>query len=154
MMEEGLSLTGGAPPSSPSRISKFTHPLTRLSSSLGLRASRPSPISISREPSLRSGQYSPARVSPLRSFSFPPLPKGQINLTVQEEPNGTATSFVPSSPRLPDGSFMSNGSVSSLQSRSRNSSHINLSSLAPRQAISRTLSGNYHGQSGSYHDEE
>ncbi|RDX56346.1 hypothetical protein OH76DRAFT_1460067 [Lentinus brumalis] len=154
MMEEGLSLTGGAPASSPSRLSKFISPLTRLSSSLGLRASRPSPISVSREPSLRSGQYSPARVSPLRSFSFPPQPKGQNGLTVQDEPNGTATSYVPSSPRLPDGSFMSNGSVSSLQSRSRNSSHINLSSLAPRQTVSRTLTGMYHGQSASYRDEE
>ncbi|RPD66533.1 hypothetical protein L226DRAFT_500997 [Lentinus tigrinus ALCF2SS1-7] len=154
MMEEGLSLTGGAPPSSPLRMSTLTIPFTRLSSSLGLRASRPSPISISRESSLRSGQYSPSRVSPLRSFSFPPMPKGQNGLAVQDEPNGTATSFVPSSPRLADGSFMSNGSVSSLQSRSRNSSHINLSSLAPRQAVSRTLNGSYHSQSGSHRDDE
>ena len=156
MMEEGLSLTGGAPPSpswssSGSRVSNYLPPLDRLSSSLGLRASRPSPLSISRDPSLRSGQYSPGRASPLRSFSFPGS-KAQNGLSAHDEPNGTATSFIPSSPRLPDGSIVSNGSVSSLQSRSRNSSHINLSSLAPRQ-VSRSLNGSYHGPSSSYHDE-
>ncbi|KAI0707728.1 nucleoside phosphatase family-domain-containing protein [Earliella scabrosa] len=156
MMEEGLSLTGGAPPSpswpsSGSRVSNYLPPLDRLSSSLGLRASRPSPLSISRDPSLRSGQYSPGRASPLRSFSFPGS-KAQNGLSAHDEPNGTATSFIPSSPRLPDGSIVSNGSVSSLQSRSRNSSHINLSSIAPRQ-VSRSLNGSYHGPSSSYHDE-
>ncbi len=155
MMEEGLSLTGAAPPSpswssSGSRLSSYLPPIGRLSSSLGLRASRPSPLSISRDPSMRLGQYSPGRVSPMRSFSFPGS-KSQNGLAAHDEPNGTATSFVPSSPRLPDGSIVSNGSVSSLQSRSRNSSHINLSSLAPRQAVSRTSNGSY--PSSSYHDE-
>ena len=159
MMEEGLSLTGGAPPS-PSRslsdprlsLSNIIRPIQRLASNSGLRLSRPSPLNISREPSVRSGQYSPVRVSPLRSFSFP-VTQAQTGLAPRDESNGTATAFIPSSPRLPDGSFMSNGSVSSLQSRSRNSSHINLSSLVPRQAASRTFSGSQHGPSASYHDE-
>ncbi|OSD08457.1 hypothetical protein PYCCODRAFT_1356766 [Trametes coccinea BRFM310] len=158
MMEEGQSLTGGPPPSpvwspSPSRMSfQFLPPLRRLSSSLGLRAPRPSPLSLSRDSSLRSGQRSPARVSPLRSFSFP-VPKVQGSLTPHDAPNGTATSYVPGSPRLHDGSIVSNGSVSSLSSRSRNNSHINLSSLAPRQAISRTLSSGMHAPSAPYHEE-
>lgn len=158
-MEEGLSLTGGRPPSpswpsSNSRLPSFMTPLNRLSSSLGFRASRPSPIKISRDPSMRSGQYSPARISPLRSYSLP-IVNVQNSLAAHDEPNGTATSYVPSSPRLPDGSIMSNGSVSSLLSRSRNSSHINLSSLGPRQTISRSSTGgySYHGSSISFHDE-
>ncbi|KAH9900952.1 nucleoside phosphatase family-domain-containing protein [Cubamyces lactineus] len=158
MMEEGQSLTGGSPPSpvwspSPSRMSfQLLPPLKRLSSNLGLRASRPSPITISRESSTRSGQYSPVRVSPLRSFSFP-VPKAQGGLAPHDPPNGTATSFVPGSPRLHDGSIVSNGSVSSLSSRSRNNSHINLSSLAPRQAVSRTLSSGLHTPTAPYHEE-
>ncbi|TBU35578.1 nucleoside phosphatase family-domain-containing protein [Dichomitus squalens] len=159
MMEEGLSLTGGPPPS-PSRsasgsrlsLSNIIQPIQRLASNTGFRSSRPSPLSISREPSLRSGQYSPVRVSPLRSFSFP-IAQAHSSLAPHDEPNGTATAFIPSSPRLPDGSFMSNGSVSSLQSRSRNSSNVNLSSLAPRQAASRTMSSGHHVLSASYHDE-
>ncbi|KAI0362549.1 hypothetical protein OH77DRAFT_1467413 [Trametes cingulata] len=155
-MEEGQSLTGGSPPSpswAPSRVSsQFLPPLQRLSSSLGLRASRPSPLTISREPSIRAGQHSPARVSPLRSFSFP-VPKTQVGLAPHDTSNGTATSFVPGSPRLHDGSIVSNGSVSSLSSRSRNNSHINLSSLAPRQAVSRTLSSGLHTPTAPYHEE-
>ncbi|KAI0780527.1 nucleoside phosphatase family-domain-containing protein [Trametes elegans] len=153
MMEEGQSLTGGPPPSPPwspsaSRLS-FLPPLRRLSSTLGLRASRPPPLVISREPSGRSAQYSPARVSPLRSFSYP-IPKTPGGLDAS---NGTATSFVPGSPRLQDGSVVSNGSVSSLLSRSRNNSHINLSSLAPRQVISRSLSSGLHSPTSPYHEE-
>ncbi|CDO73654.1 hypothetical protein BN946_scf185014.g124 [Trametes cinnabarina] len=152
MMEEGQSLTGGPPPS-PSRLSfQIFPPLRRLSSSLGLRAPRPSPLSLSRDPSLRSGQHSPARVSPLRSYSFP-VPKVQGGLGPHDAPNGTATAIVPGSPRLHDGSIVSNGSVSSLSSRSRNNSHINLSSLAPRQAISRSLSSGMHAPIAPYHEE-
>ncbi|KAI0672816.1 nucleoside phosphatase family-domain-containing protein [Trametes maxima] len=158
MMEEGQSLTGGPPPSPPwspsaSRMSlQLLPPLKRLSSTLGLRASRPSPLTISRDSSMRSGQYSPARVSPLRSFSFP-VTKQHGGLVPPDTPNGTATSFVPGSPRLHDGSIVSNGSVSSLSSRSRNNSHINLSSLAPRQAISRTASSGSRTPTGPYHEE-
>ncbi|KAI0636579.1 nucleoside phosphatase family-domain-containing protein [Trametes polyzona] len=158
MMEEGQSLTGGPPPSPPwspsaSRISlQLLPPLKRLSSTLGIRASRPSPLIISRESSSRSGQPSPARASPHRSFSFP-VPKTQGGLAPHDAPNGTATSFVPGSPRLHDGSIVSNGSVSSLLSRSRNNSHINLSSLAPRQAISRSASSSLHAPASPFHDE-
>ena len=159
MMEEGLSLTGGTLPSSRSapgpRLSfnNIVRPIQRLASN-GLRQSRPSPLTISRESSTMSGQHSPARVSPMRSFSFPAV-QTVNSIGPHDEPNGTATAYgpAPSSPRLPDGSFVSNGSVSSLQSRSRNSSHINLSSLAPRQAISRTFSGGNHAPSAPYHDE-
>ncbi|KAI0373058.1 hypothetical protein BV20DRAFT_963556 [Pilatotrama ljubarskyi] len=158
MMEEGQSLTGGSPPSpswspSASRVSsQLLPPLKRLSSSLGFRASRPSPLTISREPSVRGGPHPPARVSPLRSFSFP-VPKAQGGLAPHDTSNGTATAFVPGSPRLHDGSMVSNGSVSSLSSRSRNNSHINLSSLAPRQAVSRTLSSGLHTPTAPYHEE-
>ncbi|KAH9852728.1 nucleoside phosphatase family-domain-containing protein [Lenzites betulinus] len=159
MMEEGQSLTGGPPPSpSPSRISlQFLPPLNRLTSSLGIRAPRPSPLTISRESSARSGsgQYSPARVSPHRSFSYP-VQKTQGGLVPHphDAPNGTATAFVPGSPRLQDGSsIVSNGSVSSLLSRSRNSSHINLSTLPPRQGMSRSASSSLYAPPSAFHEE-
>ncbi|EIW60217.1 apyrase [Trametes versicolor FP-101664 SS1] len=158
MMEEGQSLTGGPPPSPPwspsaSRLSlHLLPPLQRISSSLGIRASRPSPLTLSRESSMRGGQYSPARISPNRSFSHPVM-KTQGGLAPYEAPNGTATSYVPGSPRLQDGSIVSNGSVSSLLSRSRNSSHINLSSLAPRQATSRSVSSGMYPPASPFHEE-
>ena len=158
-MEEGFSLTGGGSgaPASP-RVSLNILPssIQRITSTLGVRAGRPSPIITGRDAPPRSGQFSPARVA--RSFSYPTA-KGMnggstLAAPPYDEPNGTATAFVPSSPRLPDGSIVSNGSVSSLQSRSRNSSHINLSSLAPRQPVSRSAFGvAFHSPTASYHDE-
>ena len=149
MMEEGLSLTGGVPPSPRLSLNSLPSSIQRITSSLSGRAPRPPPINANRNAPPRTGPYSPGPIA--RSFSYP-IVRGTNGLTVHDEPNGTATSFVPSSPRLPDGSMVSNGSVASLQSRSRNSSHINLSSLAPRQAIARTSLG-YHTPTTSYHDE-
>ncbi|OBZ65744.1 Golgi apyrase [Grifola frondosa] len=135
-MEEGQALNGGSsssPPWSPSssRTSLQFLP-SRLSSTFGLRSSRPPAINVNGHASFRPGQHSPVRV-----FSFP-LQNGAVTPDIL---NGTATSFVPGSPRLHDGSIMSKGSFSSLSSRSRNSSNMNLSSLIPRQTISRTNSG-------------
>ncbi|GBE81864.1 Golgi apyrase [Sparassis crispa] len=148
-MEEGRALNGGSQlrmsrSSSLLRISsQILQPLKTLSSSLGSRNHHPPSIGItvtSRHPT-RSGQYSPSRVSPLRSLSYPPQ-KPPL-LSPIDAPNGTATAFVPGSPRLQDGSIVSNGSLASLTSRSRNSSQVNLAVLTPRQTISRASSGAY-----------
>ncbi|KAI0069833.1 hypothetical protein K474DRAFT_1609817 [Panus rudis PR-1116 ss-1] len=138
-MEEGRFLNGVPQrPSSPtSRLfSNMLDPLSRMPSS-GARASRPSPLVVNGPP--RSGQSSPHRVSPIhRSFSYP-TPKSPVGLNSMTDlsmANGAATSYVPGSPRLHDGSMVSNGSLLSLTSRSRNSSRLDLSSV-PRQGVTR-----------------
>lgn len=132
-MEEGHALTGAflspsRPPSPPSRgLFKFLDPLRRITSA-GTRAARPASIVIT-SPNLRSGQQSPARASPHRSPSFPP----------PDFFNGAASSYDPGSPRLYNANLVGNGSLSSLTSRSRNSSRMDLTTLMPR-TISRTHS--------------
>lgn len=130
-MEEGHALNGGLPsprPSSPPArgIARALSALRRISL-LGSHKPRPASIVItSTSPTLRSGQASPSRSSPIRSSSFP-----------TDFYNGAATSFDPGSPRL--GSIAANGSLSSLTSRSRNSSRLDLTTFMPR-TISRTNS--------------
>lgn len=121
-MEEGYTFTNGL--SSPSRptsptsrgVFRLLDPLRRVSS-FGNRPLRPASIVVT-SPTSRSGQSSPSRMSPHRSPSFPP----------QDFSNGAATSYVPGSPRLYNGNLVSNGSVTSLTSRSRNSSRMDLTS--------------------------
>lgn len=126
-MEEGHALTSGlsspSRPSSPTRgIFRLFDPLRRLPS-LGSRSIRSASIVIT-SPTLRSGQSSPHR-SPV----FPP----------PDFANG-GTSFVPGSPHFYTASLVSNGSVSSLTSRSRNSSRMDLPSFVSMQTIPRTSS--------------
>ncbi|EMD38143.1 hypothetical protein CERSUDRAFT_113288 [Gelatoporia subvermispora B] len=143
-MEEAQPLKSPSPlPWSPSasRLSfQVLQPLRSLSSTLGSRAFRPPPIQIhSHHSPVRSNHFSPVRTSPIRSLSAP-APRAQNGLTASDVASGSATAFVPGSPRLDDGGIVSVGSVSSLSSRSRNSSQMNLTSLAARQTISRTNS--------------
>ncbi|GJE87050.1 golgi apyrase [Phanerochaete sordida] len=121
-MEEGRSLMNGlASPSSPPRggVSRALAMLRRFSSFGTSRMPPPLPIVLTSQPS-------PTRGSMTRSPSFPPV----------DFADGAASSFNPGSPRL--GSLAFNGSVTSLTSRSRNSSRLDLSTL-PR-TISRTHS--------------
>lgn len=151
-MEEGQALTSnGAPPSprwpSSPRVSlQILQPLGRLSGSFGRKTLRPPPINVNGQNiySLKSSQSSPpgTRASPSRSYSYPSS-KSSYGLSVPDTPNGAATAVVPGSPRCGDGNIVSNGSVSSLTSRSRNSSQMNLSSFMSRQTISRTASGSH-----------
>ncbi|CAL1705473.1 unnamed protein product [Somion occarium] len=136
-MEEGRPHNGFPQhPSSPtSRLfSKLFDSSVRLTSS-GTRFPRPSPLSVhSGDGTLRSGQSSPRRGSPIhRSFSYPTpnSPIGVNSVLDLTLTNGSATSYVPGSPRLHDGSIVSNGSVASLTSRSRNASRLDLS-VTPR----------------------
>ena len=144
-MEEGRSLNGSPQrPSSPSTrlFSKLLDPTLRFQQLSGSRSSRPSTLYVHEgDGVMRSGQSSPRRVSPIhRSFSYPTpkSPAGVNSSTDLTLTNGSATAYVPGSPRLHDGSIVSNGSVASLTSRSRNSSRLDLSSVIPRQTISRT----------------
>lgn len=117
-MEEGRALTNGLPsrPSSPPvrGASRILTSLRRISS-FGSRSPRPTSIIV-------TGQASPLRGSP----TFPP----------PDFSNAAASSFDPGSPRLANLAF--NGSLSSLTSRSRNSSRLDLTHI-PR-TISRTNS--------------
>ncbi|CCL99627.1 uncharacterized protein FIBRA_01647 [Fibroporia radiculosa] len=136
--------------SSPNRLSfdPIFRPIKHLSTTLGSRPPRLPPVQArSYAPSLRR-----TRNSPTRSFSYP-LAKSPNGLSTSDTINGTATAFVPGSPRLSDGNIVSNGSLSSLTSRSRNSSQVNLSSIGPRQMTSRTSSGS-HAPIGSLFLEE
>ncbi|KAI0797460.1 nucleoside phosphatase family-domain-containing protein [Abortiporus biennis] len=119
-MEEGYGFENGmrspTRPSSPSArlfAKLFDKQLPRSNG-------RPSPLIINTD-GVRSGQSSPSRASYAAS-------------------DVTRAAYVPGSPRLLDGSIVSNGSVASLTSRSRNSSRLDLSSVVPRQSISRTNS--------------
>lgn len=129
-MEEGHAAGAffppSRPPSPPARgIYKLLDPIRRLSS-LGNRASRPASIYVSSpSPTIRSGQSTPVHRSP----TFPP----------PDFSDGAATSFNPGSPRLYNGNLVANGSLSSLTSRSRNSSRMDLTTLIPR-TISRAAS--------------
>jgi len=158
-MEEGRSFSNIPRLSSswsstvPRASSPLFQPFRTLSFSKGSRLVRPLALDMKGyEMSNGAGQYSPTRGSPLRSFSFP-VTKAQTGFSAMEAINGAATAFVPGSPRLSDGNIVSNGSLSSLTSRSRNSSQMNLSSLTPRQMTSRTSSGS-HTPIGSLFQEE
>lgn len=154
--EEGQAQPGpsGTPPSprwsSSPRVSlQLLQPLGRLSGSLGRKSPLrpPPPITVDdKSYVLKAPQSSsPARTSPpARSYTFPASKPGHGLLvpgSVQDSPNGAGTAVVPGSPRFADGNIVSNGSVSSLTSRSRNSSQMNLPSFMSRQTISRTTSG-------------
>ncbi|KAH9952162.1 nucleoside phosphatase family-domain-containing protein [Amylocystis lapponica] len=159
-LEEGQLLYHPRSPSpwtpSPARSSfQLLQPLASLSSSLsglGSRPSRPPPISVSGPGTPpRSNPTTPTRRSPMRSFSFP-VSKGSPGLGA--DANGAATAYAPGSPRLHDGSIAANGSVSSLSSRSRNSSQMNLSALTPRQALSRSSSGVHMAGANMFREDE
>ncbi|KAI0693329.1 nucleoside phosphatase family-domain-containing protein [Cytidiella melzeri] len=129
-LEEGHSLSSlfpssrppSRPPSPPSRnVFKLLDPIRRVAS-LGNRPPlRPVTIQVT-SPGLRSGQASPV----LRSPSFPP----------PDFFNGGA----PGSPRSHNVNILANGSVTSLTSRSRNSSRMDLTTLMSRP-LSRASSG-------------
>ncbi|KAF7799605.1 hypothetical protein EIP86_010843 [Pleurotus ostreatoroseus] len=124
-MEEGHALTSGlstpSRPSSPTRtIFQFFNPFRRRSAS-GNRRMPPASVVIT-SPVSRSGRSSPTHVSPHRSPLFAPA----------DFPSG-----VPGSPHFYTASLVSNGSVASLTSRSRNSSRMDLTSYA-KQALPRT----------------
>ena len=152
-MEEGQFLTGSGLPSPQRPASPASRILAKMLDTTGWPAVqksqiRPLPLSLtSIESGSRSGRSSPLRASPIRrSFSYPTA-KSQ-NGSSESHQNGVsgvgsslaaASSYIPGSPRLQDGGFVvSNGSVASLTSRSRNSSRLDLPSLMPRQQISRT----------------
>ncbi|KAJ3552296.1 hypothetical protein NM688_g4222 [Phlebia brevispora] len=125
-MEEGHAFSSGLstpsrPPSPPRTIFHFINPFRRASS-FGSRNPHPASIVIT-SPVLRSGQSSPTHVSPHRSPLFTP----------SDFPSG-----VPGSPHFYTASLVSNGSVASLTSRSRNSSRMDLTSFATKQTIPRT----------------
>ncbi|PCH37923.1 hypothetical protein WOLCODRAFT_114464 [Wolfiporia cocos MD-104 SS10] len=146
-MEEGVALNEGARSPGPWSASptRMSFQLSRSLRNVSKLGSRPVPaISVnSYDSPPRSGQISPSRKSPLRSFSYPmSRSPSQNGTTALDATNGAATAFVPGSPRLSDGNIVSNGSLSSLTSRSRNSSQMNLSSLTPRQ-MTRTSSGTH-----------
>ncbi|KAI0949853.1 hypothetical protein AcW1_006246 [Taiwanofungus camphoratus] len=148
-LEEGQRFNGGVYSSprsaSPSRLPPRTfRPFRQLMTSLGLHSSRPPFINLNNSITPpRSGQSSPTHRAPVRSFSFP-LSTSQNGLSASEVFNAMGPSCnTPGSPRLYDASIVSNGSASSLSSRSRNSSQMNLSSLTPRQTISRTSSSSH-----------
>lgn len=146
-MEEGQMLNGNGLPSPHRLASPASRILAKMLDTAGWPApqqshSRPPPLSLSSaDNGSRSGLSSPLRASPIRrSFSYPTNKAHNGFGSIPEDiPNGvTASSFMPSSPMLQDGSIVSNGSVASLTSRSRNSSRLDLSTLMPRQQISRT----------------
>ncbi|KIP08716.1 hypothetical protein PHLGIDRAFT_68805 [Phlebiopsis gigantea 11061_1 CR5-6] len=126
-MEEGRALTNGLPSSRPSSrpssppargVSRLITSLKRLSST---NSQKPHST-----PMIMTAPASPLRGSPHRSPTFPP----------PDFSNAAASSFEPGSPRLANLAF--NGSLSSLTSRSRNSSRLDLTHM-PR-TISRTSS--------------
>ena len=134
-------LSGSSPPSRPSRPSALNTPLSR-SSSWGLTqgSSRPSPNRTSSFPL-------PAPLSNITlsssSNGSPPNPVTESSLSLNTNLSmATAHQLTPSSPRL--GGFDEAGAGASLGSfystRSLNSSQMNLSSLVPRQPISRSNS--------------
>ena len=105
---------GRRPPSPPPRgVFKLLDPIRRVASLGSRQPPRPVGIQVT-SPEARSGQASPV----LRSPSFPDF--------------HSANGVVPGSPRLYNVNIVANGSVSSLTSRSRNSSRMDLSSLMPR----------------------
>ncbi|KAI0345096.1 hypothetical protein BDW22DRAFT_1418417 [Trametopsis cervina] len=121
-MEEGYSLAT-APSSRPSSrpasptsrgVFKLLNPIRRVAS-LGSQQPRPVSIQVS-SPNVRSGQPSPV----LRSPSFPPPDFFNV------------TGATPGSPRLYNVNLVANGSLTSLTSRSRNSSRMDLTTLMPR----------------------
>lgn len=121
-MEEGHSFTSNfpssrppsRPPSPPSRgVFKLFDPLRRVATLGSRQPPRPVTIQVT-SPEPRSGQASPV----LRSPSFPDF--------------FTSSGAAPGSPRLYNVNIVANGSVSSLTSRSRNSSRMDLPSLMPR----------------------
>lgn len=120
-MEEGRALTNGLAsprsPSPPTRGVSRAFAALRRWSSFGSHKVPTASIIV-------TGQASPLRGS--RSPTFPPA----------DYPNGAASSFDPGSPRL--GNLVFNGSVSSLTSRSRNSSRLDLSLMS--RTVSRTNS--------------
>ncbi|KAH9843133.1 nucleoside phosphatase family-domain-containing protein [Rhodofomes roseus] len=149
---------------SPTRLSfqQAIRPIAqKLSSTLGI-STRPSSVRVKLTgPPSNHNRYSPTRSSPIRSNSSPfpfsqtkPQPGlglgmgGGLAPPPPGDANGSASSFAPTpgSPRL-DGFAVSvsNGSLSSLTSRSRNSSQMNLSSVAGRggNGMARTASGGY-----------
>ena len=117
-MEEGHSFINNFPPSRPPSpptrgVFKLLDPIRRVASLGSRQPPRPVGIQVT-SPEARSGHASPV----LRSPSFPDF--------------HSANGAVPGSPRLYNVNIVANGSVSSLTSRSRNSSRMDLSSLMPR----------------------
>ncbi|KAI0093758.1 nucleoside phosphatase family-domain-containing protein [Irpex rosettiformis] len=117
-MEEGHSFANSfppsRPPSPPSRgVFRLLDPIRRVASLSSRQPPRPVAIQVT-SPEPRSGQSSPV----LRSPSFPDF----------FSTSGTA----PGSPRLYNVNIVANGSLTSLTSRSRNSSRMDLPSLMPR----------------------
>lgn len=154
-MEEGQYLAGSGLPSPQRPSSPASRILAKMLDTSGWPAAqksqtRPLPLSpTSIENGSRSGRSSPLRASPIRkSFSYPTAKSQNGFSDTHPNLNGVggvgsslaaASAYIPNSPRLQDGSVVvSNGSVASLTSRSRNSSRLDLSSLMPRQQISRT----------------
>lgn len=172
-MEGGLApgpRTSWAP--SPTRRS-FQQITQKISSTLGT-SSKPASLRIKLAGTSSSqNRLSTARASPIRSNSFPQTTP-QLGLALSDA-EGTASSFTPTpgSPRPGAngldgfGMSVSNGSLSALTSRSRNSSQVNLnSSVGPRgkngiartasnglSQITRTTSGS-HGPVGSLYLDE
>jgi golgi apyrase len=150
-MEEGQGSAAGLYPTSPHTSSSFLslrtmfRPIRRITSHL--RYARPPPLA---PPLSRGHTKSTAftRVPPIRSFSFPlphspstsPTMSSSVTLAaINASTTATSTQMGPASPRL--GQFDEAGNVPSFFStRSRNSSQMNLSSLVPRQPISRSNS--------------
>jgi golgi apyrase len=123
-MEEGRPLTSGQ--TTPRSGSPPVHGISRALAVLRRMSSFRSPKQPPSVPIVLTGQASPLRGSPHRSLSFFP----------PDFSNAAASSFDPGSPRLANLAF--NGSLSSLTSRSRNSSRLDLTHI-PR-TISRTTS--------------
>ncbi|PPQ66190.1 hypothetical protein CVT26_011049 [Gymnopilus dilepis] len=132
LMEEGKI---GRPPSPTTPTSQWTYPIRRFFSPSHAKTKAPLSVVTPNNPILRHIMPNTSRSSPTRSFS---LPNGFSSTATS-----TQYSSRPPSPAFADDS-LSLSTQSLMTSRSRNTSQINLSSLAPRSgAISRTNSS-YH----------
>ncbi|THH20879.1 hypothetical protein EW146_g558 [Bondarzewia mesenterica] len=104
---------------------------------------RPPQIIHLQKPHLRASHPSPNVISPTRSLSYPSFHHSNPNVY---KPTSASASISPTVGPFDDNAFKINGEVggtsaTSIYSRSRNSSTISLSTLVPRQPISRTPSG-------------
>ena len=159
-LEEGEYMNGNGrftAPSSPLPPSlpysrRWLGSIRKITSLWGARPSQPN--THSRKSYLRGVQSSPSRISPTRSLSYPTY--HDVNSFV---PKPTSASASPTIGAYDDNTTSKTngeaGGASSLSiySRSRNSSTISLSTLVPRQPISRTSSALQVPSDILFHDE-
>jgi len=144
-LEEGYFLNGSTYPTTPISPRPSTPPSARRWMRALRRLSfwhpRPLTLAGSLQNSFRNVQSSQSRASPIRSFSYPAT---LYHSNTSSHALGAASGAVSSpTPSYDDNLYPKGdpvGASSMIYSRSRNSSTISLSTLVPRQPISRTNS--------------